>query len=143
MEDFTVLGLSLPEKSACSTGQWSMPELVSNLLQTEVLGGVDALQCKACTLTPSQPQRTPSERRSVLVSTPKHLVVSLGRFEYDRKKRRRIKRLDTVHVDPTLVLQGFLLVGSRWCLVSSCVVVVCAVVDGSLDLFARSTCFFI
>jgi hypothetical protein len=103
-----------------------MPELVSNL-QTEALGGVDALQCKACTeaaalqvvpeitvamapctSTPSlplqQPQRTPSKCRTVLVLIPTHLVVSLGRFKYDRKIQQRIKRLDAVRVDPTLVL---------------------------------------
>jgi ubiquitin C-terminal hydrolase len=108
VEDFTVQGLPLPENSACNTGQWSMPELVSNLLQTEVLGGVDALECKACTSTPSQPlqqpQRTPSKCRTVLVSTRTHLVVLLGRFKNDRKTQQRIKRLDAVRVDPTLVL---------------------------------------
>ena len=123
-EPFTVLGLPMPENLACNNGQWSMPQLVSNLLQTEVLEGNDALECKACTkaakaakppettvakapytstpsLPPQQSQRTPSERRTVLVSAPTDMIVSVGRFKYNRKTQNLMKHPDAVRVDPS------------------------------------------
>jgi hypothetical protein len=51
---------------------------------------------------PPHHHRQPAVRRTVFVKPPKHLVLSLNRFEYDLKSNSRLKKTDFVSFQDTL-----------------------------------------